>query len=180
MENGTYVLTQDVQNPKPDRRTKHDPWCRIVFPAGTRFQIEVVVPDFSDIEEFLVNAGFPEADIEAKRAEFEAEPRDFRIRLTRGLGVHKSHLIKQKPGSSDQHRQYHIWRAIQPFLKPEAPTLGHLLRSRDFDQRFAREAALLLLVDSGKVSLDEVEEVLERAAELSEDDYNAVAYKHGI
>lgn len=36
-----WVLTEDVTNPKPDRRTKHDWRLRIVWKAGTRFTLRL-------------------------------------------------------------------------------------------------------------------------------------------
>ena len=36
---GFYVLEQDLKNPKPDRRVKHERRCRAVWKAGTRLRL---------------------------------------------------------------------------------------------------------------------------------------------
>lgn len=38
---GIYVLSQDVENPHPDRRYKHDWRCEPVFAANTKFVVGV-------------------------------------------------------------------------------------------------------------------------------------------
>lgn len=51
MTPGNYILTQDVTNPSPDRRTRHD-WTRsVTFKAGSRFEVRQFLdnPNFYEI-----------------------------------------------------------------------------------------------------------------------------------
>jgi hypothetical protein len=41
LEPGLYVLTEDVENPNPDRRVKYDWRCRPTIPKGVVFELSI-------------------------------------------------------------------------------------------------------------------------------------------
>jgi hypothetical protein len=44
MKPGTYILTRNVENPKPDRRQRHDWRAKVTWEAGVKFAVAEYQP----------------------------------------------------------------------------------------------------------------------------------------
>lgn len=182
IENGIYVLTEEVSNPRPDQRTRHhNPWDRPMFSEGMQFRIEVSPVDLEYFREILKETGVSEEDIQSRLAELS--PTGFRVYPVSCSISSISLYIKFKYEGSKKNKDHEIWTALKPSLIPaRRDTFGYLLHSTPCvgDQLSLLTLSLLYLLEEGKVSLEEVAESFLKANDTDEGAEQALYKRHKL
>lgn len=134
LEPGPYVLTEDVENPKPDGRQKYDWRLHRVWKKGDRFD---VVEEWASLD--------PDDDHKIPALQ----------RVQRHSCLYRASL------KSD------IWALLAPKLQRVEETLDDVLRLSG--SSFAADDALQYMVDTGKLSLQDVRDALDGYKESEKD-----------
>lgn len=141
MQTGYYKLTADVQNPKPDKRSKRRIDAQPVWKAGTVVWLTNDAP--KTFERLQKDAG--------ERLPPEAMPDDFgAIRFSDNSVVlfdtaDKEHKFKEEVQGNP----------MIPLLVPAEKTLGQIIKQADWTP----EGLLGLLIDTGKITIGDVDAI---------------------
>jgi len=142
---GYYKLTAEVKNPRPDRRRKRSMDCVASWPAGTVVWIhDTREADFKRLQE-VAGERLPGSAADLK-------PRGH-IRF-----ADHSQIMFDLSDSTDHHKRYPETvqgNDILAACEPAPKTLGQILKQADW----VPEELLALLIDAGKVTLEDVDAV---------------------
>lgn len=138
---GYYRLTADVKNPKPDRRSKRRKDCQEVWPAGTIvFVKDESAQRLKHLQE-IAGERLPEDTVVLPLGQ---------VRFEDGTQV-----LFSFEGSSNNFPEERQGNPIFDAIEPAPKTLGQVLKQADW----RAEDLLALLIDSGKITLDDVEQI---------------------
>jgi hypothetical protein len=175
MAEGVYTLTEAVENPIRDKRSSRD-WNTPTFHKGQRF----VIRPYDRLR-----VAYDEEEIKALPQ--AVQEKRYTMMLTFWPREYSGWLFAN--ASSDDSDNYNarqtvlLLNALLPKLKLEPENLGTLIA---FEEGFKGnlDSVVALLLDEGKVTLDELRKLNTRAYDLYDDDKEAerLAFerRHGI
>jgi hypothetical protein len=167
-EVGFYIVTQDVTNPHPDRRTRDD-WVKAeIVPKGLRIQIEefpmpLVVREIVD-----------DRITEEVRQKIEAEHKVIRVAtlVSKGLGIRL--IINHK----DHPKHQALWVALVHHLEPLRDDVGTILKR--YSNCVALDTVVAQLLESGMLTMDQVSVAAKAVYDLDEETDEQLRRKWGI
>ena len=145
MKQGYYTLTKDVKNPKPDRRSKRRMDAAEVWKAGT-------VVFVTDRRGRVLRQAEQTAGERLDLTE-DSIPEQGEIRFSDNTQVLYS---KDTSEFVERHKdEYKQGNGILEACEPSPKTLGQILKQADWDGA----DLLALLVDAGKITLDDIDQL---------------------
>lgn len=176
MVEGVYMLTEDVENPIRDKRSHRD-WNTPTFKKGQRF----VIRNYDRLR-----GVYSEEEIQKLPAEIQAKrytpmltfwPKEYDGWRFANAEIDRDCWEEQRL------RTVTILNALLPKLTLEPENLGTLISFED-GFRGNAESILALLLDQGKVTLDELRTLNKQAYDLYDDskadELRAFETRHGI
>lgn len=141
MQSGYYKLTQDVTNPKPDRRSKRRLDCASVWPAGT---VVYIKNDAARVFQQAQEAAGERLPDDAMPEPLGSISFKDGTQVQFNLGLRDTRFPEETQGNG-----------ILAALTPATKTLGQVLKQADW----TAEGLLALLIDTGKITLADVEAI---------------------
>jgi hypothetical protein len=142
MKAGYYKLTQDVRNPKPDRRSKRRLDAAEVWPAGT---IVFITDRREGVLRQAENAAGERLGLKVEDIAEQGEIR-FNDNTQVLYTLEDTDWVRQHPECIQGN-------GILTACEPATKTLGQVLKQSDWNA----DALLALLIDTGKITLEDVD-----------------------
>lgn len=156
---GKYVLTEDVTNPKADRRVKRDWRQEVLWQKGTKFIVE---------------------------EHHDSWTHDGKLHEIRYKTIHRAGKYRHQNLPLRKHREaddFDCLKAEALSAKLEfVPTksLGEILNGRDGPGSHNAAELLAICLERGLLTIEQVESVVKSFNDMSEDDFYKLGKTHEI